>query len=208
MFENSCSAGFSRRMWLSCAIIGSSGPSSERALDLVLLGVQVLLRALADGDVLEVLEARVDPVARAERRGQHEPRLERRPAAVLEVGVQDVGRVGEEVRAEVLLLAGVGELRDVLGQLLARVLPGEVGVGLAEADLAEVAHHRALGERLGEEHDVAVAGVDLARSATPRTRTAWCAGCRRGTPSRRSRPSAASRRAAPPRARASPATPS
>ncbi len=36
------------------------------------------------------------------------------------------------------LLAGVGELAHVLGQLVARVLPGEVGVGLAEAELGEV----------------------------------------------------------------------
>ena len=142
--------------------------SVERALlDLVLLGVQVLLRARPDGDVLEVLVAGVDPVARAERRRQHEPRLERRPAAVLEVLVQDVGRVGEEVGPEVLLLAGVGQLGDVLGQLPARVLPGEVGVGLAEADLAQMAHHRALGERLGEEDHVAVAGVDLVDQPRP-----------------------------------------
>ena len=77
------------------------------------------------------------------------------------------GRVGEEVGAEVLLLARVGELGDVLGQLPARVLPGEVRVGLAEADLAQVAHHRALGERLGEEDHVAVARVDLVDQPLP-----------------------------------------
>ena len=70
--------------------------------------------------------------------------------------MQDVGRVGEEVRPEVLLLAGVGQLGDVLGQLPARVLPGEVGVGLAEADLGQMAHHRPPGERLGEEHHVGI----------------------------------------------------
>src|ERR1035441_204147 len=50
-----------------------------------------------------------------------------------------------QVGAEVLLLAGIGQLGDVLGQLPAGVLPREVGVGLAEAELAQVAHHGALG---------------------------------------------------------------
>ena len=51
---------------------------------------------------LAQLEAAVDAVAGAERRREQQPRLERRPPAVLQVGVQDVGRVGEQVRPEVL----------------------------------------------------------------------------------------------------------
>ena len=61
---------------------------------LVLLRVEVLLAAGLARRALEQLERRpVDAVGRAERRRQHEARLERRPAAVLEVGVEDVGRV-------------------------------------------------------------------------------------------------------------------
>ncbi len=52
------------------------------------------------------LEAAVDAVARAERRREHEPRLERRPTAVLQVRVQDVGRVREQVRPEILAHVG------------------------------------------------------------------------------------------------------
>ena len=52
------------------------------------------------------------------------------------------------------LLARVRQLGDVLGQLPARVLPGEVRVGLGEAELGQLAHHRAPRERLGEEDDV------------------------------------------------------
>ena len=140
----------------------------ERALlGLVLLGVEVLLGALAHRHVLEPLVARVDPVGRAERAREHEPRGERRRPAVLQVGVEDVGRVDEEVGAEVLALGAVGELVDVLGQLPAGVLPGEVRVGLGEADLRQVAHDRAAGEGLGEEDDRAVDRVDLLDQPLP-----------------------------------------
>ena len=89
----------------------------ERALlGLVLLGVEVLLGALAHRHVLEPLVARVDPVGRAQRARQHEPRGERGRPAVLQVGVEDVGRVDEEVGAEVLALGPVGELVDVLAR--------------------------------------------------------------------------------------------
>ena len=55
-------------------------------------------RSLAQRHVLAVLVPGVDPVARRERAGEHEPRLERRPAALLQVAVEDVRRVDEEVR--------------------------------------------------------------------------------------------------------------
>src|SRR5918912_498000 len=55
-------------------------------LGLVLLGVQVLLRPLADGHVLGVLEAGIDAVAGRQRGGHDQPRLEGGSAPVLEVG--------------------------------------------------------------------------------------------------------------------------
>ena len=198
----------SRRISLSRAISGSSGAVERALLELVLLGVQVLLGALAERDVLDVLEARVDPVARAERRGEHEPRLERRAAAVLEVGVQDVGRVGEEVGAEVLLLAGVGELGDVLGQLPARVLPGEVRVGLAEAELAEVAHHarcvNASARKITSRSRAWTCSISHAQNANGFV----CGLSTRNTLHAAVDPAAARPRAARPTARASPASPS
>ena len=77
------------------------GPIPVPVPELVLLRVGVLLGA---GHRLRLaqLEAAVDAVARAERRRQQQPRLERRTAAVLQVGVQDVGRVREQVRPQVL----------------------------------------------------------------------------------------------------------
>ena len=50
-------------------------------LDLVLLGVEVLLRAGPHRHVLAQLEAAVDAVARRQRRREDQPHLERRPAA-------------------------------------------------------------------------------------------------------------------------------
>ena len=131
-----------------------------RVLGLVLLGVEVLLAAGRDGDGLQVLEARVDAVARREGRRQHQARLEGRPAAGLEVLVEDVRGVDEEVGAE--------ELRDRAGQLARRtrcssarrVLPGEVGVRLAEAGLGEGVHPRRAGEGLGQEDHVGVVLAD------------------------------------------------
>ena len=69
--------------------------------------------------VLGQLEAAVDAVARAERRRQHQPHLERRASAVLQVLVQDVGRIGEQIRTHVLAHVGLRQLGEVLGQLRA-----------------------------------------------------------------------------------------
>ena len=52
-------------------------------------------------------------------------------------------------------------------QLPAGVLPGEVRVGLGEADLRQLAHDGAAGERLGEEDHAAVVRVDLLDQPLP-----------------------------------------
>ena len=70
--------------------------------------------------------------------------------------MEDVGRVGEEVRPEVLRQLRAREVRHVRGQLGLRVAPREVRVGLAEAGLREQRHHRRARERLGQEHRLGV----------------------------------------------------
>ncbi len=60
------------------------------------------------------------------------------------------------------------------------VAPGEVGVGLREAELGEPLHQLRTREGFGEKDDVRGRVHALQRSTTPRTGTAWCAGCRRG----------------------------
>ena len=173
---------FSRRIVFSVLHEREQRPVELPLLRLVLLRVEVLLAPLAHRHVLEVLVAGVDPVGRRQRRREHEPRLERRPAAALEVLVEDVRRVDEEVRPVVLRPSPMRQLRHVLDQLAARVLPGEVRVRLAEPGLRERGHHRRPRERLREEDDARVDRAHLARSATPRTAAASCAGCRRGRP--------------------------
>ena len=84
--------------------------------NLVFLGIQVLLAAFTHRHVLAQLEAAVDAVAGAQRRRQHEARLERRRSASLQVLVQDVGGVREEVRPHVLADLGLRQLGEVVHQ--------------------------------------------------------------------------------------------
>ena len=132
---------------------------------LVLLGVEVLLAARAHGDVLARLVPGVDAVARRERRREDEPTLEGRAAALLQRGVEDVGRVRPQVRAEER--RPVAELLDELDELGLGVLPREVRVRLREAGLREQRHHRRARERLGEEHRLRVLLPDLLDQPLP-----------------------------------------
>ena len=128
------------------------------------------------------LVAGVDAVARRQRRREHEPRLERRPAAALEVLVEDVRRVGEEVRPEEL--GSVGRSARVMYSISSalRVLPREVGVGLAEARLRERA---IIAGRVNASARKTTSGstrAHLADQPLPERAAASCAGCRRGRP--------------------------
>ena len=105
--------------------------------------------------------------ARAWRRARGAPR---RPGGRrLQVLGEDVRACWRRSSAGSTSAVDVGQLADVLGQLPARVLPGEVGVGLAEAELRERRIIGPAGERLGEEDHVGVVARAPRRSATPRT---------------------------------------
>ena len=192
------SAGCARRTSLSRLTSGKSGPSRRRSRGSYFSESRYSSLPGAHGHVLERLVARVDPVARRERRREHEPALERGPPALLQGRVEDVRRVRPQVRPEER--RPLAELLDELDELRLRVLPGEVRVRLREAGLGEQGHHRRTRERLGEEHRLGVLRSAPRRSATPRTGPASCAGCRRGTPSRPRRTSGARRRGPPSRA--------
>ncbi len=104
--------------------------------------------------------------------------------------MQDVRSVRPHVRAEVVGERWGCELGEVLRELVFRVSPGEVRVRLGEADLCELFHDAWPGERLREEDHVGIVLAQLARAATPRSRTASCGGCRRGTRARPGHPEA------------------
>src|SRR5215467_5306341 len=133
---------------------------------LVLLRVQVLLAARQQGDVLAQLVARVEAPGRRQHRGEHRADPERRRPAVLQVRGEDVLGVDEEVRPHVRGRRA-GQLAKVLGQLPGGVAPGEVRVGLVEADGPERVHHRGPGEGLGKEEHVGVATRDLGQQPVP-----------------------------------------
>ncbi len=115
--------------------------------------------------MLVELEPGVHPPGRAQHGGEGRPDAERRRAAVLQVRVQDVGRVDEQVGPHVR--RRVPQFGEVLLELRLGVLPGEVGVGLLEPDHGEGVHHGRFGERLGQEDDVRVGAVDVVDQPVP-----------------------------------------
>ena len=88
------------------------------------------------------------------------------PGGLQEVRI-DVRRVDEEVRPEEFLHLGGAELGEIFGQFLLGVAPGEVGVGLREADLGEPVHHLRPRERLGEEDHVRMARAHVGDHPLP-----------------------------------------
>ena len=141
-----------------------AGPVARAVLEL--LGVQVLLPSPGQHLVLEQLEPGVHPPGGRQRGAEHGPDREGRLAAPLQEAGQDVGGVDEEVGPEER--RGLGrELAQVLLDLPLLVAPGEVGVALVEADLAEHVHHRRLGEGLGQEEHVRVGPAHLGQQPGP-----------------------------------------
>ena len=140
--------------------------------------------------VLAQLVAAVDAVGRRQRGRQHEPQPERGRRAVAQRAARGCRACWARSWAACSRRSGRGRARSrySLELPLARA-PREVRVALAEADLGQLGHHLRPGERLGEEEHVGVLGAAPRGSPTPRTRTAWCAGCRRGRCARRGRSS-------------------
>ena len=157
--------------------------------DLVFLRIQRIPPCPAPAAASQHLEAVVDAVVAPERgspQGTSRVRNPGRPA-VLEKHRVDVGRGGKEVRPHEFggSLPVVNSVRYSvdLGLLVA---PGEIGIGLREPHLGQPLHHLGPGEGLGEKDRVRDAWARApARSPIPRTETAWCADCRRGTSSPR-----------------------
>ena len=86
---------------------------------------------------------------------------------MLQILVQDVGRIRPDVWPEVFARRLLRELGEVLGQFPARVAPGEVGVRLREAELRQPVHHAGTGERLREENQLGMLGFQLRDAPLP-----------------------------------------
>ena len=121
--------------------------------DLILLGIEIFLLS-GNGRRLADLEAVVDAIVAGERRRQHEAGSETRPAAMLEEVRIDVRRVGEEVWPHHVGAVALRQLHEVFFKFHLEVAPGEIGIGLGEADLREPLHHLRPCEGLGQENGV------------------------------------------------------
>ena len=103
----------------------------------------------------------------AQRGGERDARLEHPGLAALQLDRQDVGRADEEVGTEIFPLRVAGELAQIGLQLALAGAPGEVGVGLGEAELGERLHHLRAGEGLGQEDDLRMQRLHLADQPFP-----------------------------------------
>src|SRR5207245_3113129 len=92
-----------------------------------------------------------------------------RSATVLEILGENVRGIGPQVGAEILLELRAGQLGKVARQLLLGMAPGEVGVGLRKAALGQLVLDFGTGERLSQEDDLRVGGLDLADQPSPET---------------------------------------
>ncbi|MNO76579.1 hypothetical protein D3C76_676530 [compost metagenome] len=133
---------------------------------LVLLGIKVFLLARHRLGFAQ-LEPRVHaPESRAGRR-QHRADEEAGPPRALEEVRVDIRGVDEEVRSVAVAQGRRVELFEVALQLRLGVAPGEVGVALAEARLAQARHHRGAGEGFGEENHLGMIAANLGDQPFP-----------------------------------------
>ena len=172
-----CSAALSRRARLRSRDVGLdiAGLVPVAHLDLVFLGIEIFFLA-GNRLVLQQFEAVVDAVGARQRGGQRRARLEHPGLAALQMIGQDIGRIDEEIRAIVIALRIAGQFVQILLQLPLLGSPGEVGVGLGEAELGEALHQLRPRKGFGEEDHVGMRAAGPRGSAIPRTGTAWCAG--------------------------------
>src|SRR5437588_750481 len=91
--------GSANAIYLSDIALDIARPIPIPALELVFLGIEVLLPSRYRL-VFEQLEAVVDAVARGQRGGEHEPRLEHPWLAGLQMEGKNVRRIDEEIGAE------------------------------------------------------------------------------------------------------------
>ncbi len=134
---------------------------------LVLLAIQVFFATRLNRHVLEQLEAAVDAVHRRQRCREEESNPECVGPSRHQIFIQNVGRVDEQVAAEVFAHRGLRELGQILTQLFSRVAPCKVGIRLGEAELGEVLHPLGPREGLGEKHRLRMTALHVGNDPFP-----------------------------------------
>src|SRR5690606_18730911 len=114
--------------------------------DFVFLIVDVLFFCTMGLVDAELVDRPVYAIIRRHGSGQYEPHNMRIFTALGQVGRQDIGCIGPEVRTEVVAHIRFGQLCDIFFQLFPGVAPGEVGVRLIKARFGQSLHHPRTGK--------------------------------------------------------------
>src|SRR4051812_26858116 len=80
---------------------------------------------------------------------------------------EDIWGVDEKIRAEVLPFRVAGDLAQISLQLFLAGAPGEVGVGLREAELGQRFHDLRASKCFRQEDDVSINGLHLPDQPLP-----------------------------------------
>src|ERR1043166_6395506 len=98
----------------------------------------------------------IEAIGGAERGSQHQTYEKGRSAAVLQILRENIRSVGPQVRAEILPGVSLGQLGEVVFDLLLSMAPGKVGVGLRKAALGEIMLDLRPGEGLRQKNNLRV----------------------------------------------------
>ena len=164
--------------------------------DLVFLGIDIFLAA-GQRLVFDQFEAVIDAVIGRQRRRERRARLEQPGFAGLQLHRQNVRRRDEKIRPVIFAFRIAGQFAQIFLQLGLGRAPGEISIGLREAELGERLHHLRAGEGFGQEDHARIARLHLADRPFPERQAAWCADCRCGKCARPDRPRTAAHRAMP-----------
>src|SRR5690606_40281655 len=128
--------------------------------DLILLRVEIFFLSRY-GAGLTNLKAIINPVVSRKCRCEDKPSAETSAAALLQEPWVDVGRIDEEVRPHGLPVRPLRQFAEILFQFRLGVAPGEIRIGLGEAQLRQPSHDFWACERLCKKDRVRVSGPNV-----------------------------------------------
>src|SRR5436190_4241456 len=137
-------------------------------LQFVFLGIQIFFAASLRGRVFAQLKrGPINAIACGQSSRQNQADHECRTAADLQKLRKNVRRVGPEVRAEVFSQVGLGELGEIVCQLLFCVTPREISIGLRKPKLSQPVHHMRSGKSLRQKENVTMFLFNLSDDPLP-----------------------------------------